>query len=376
MALTCGFYNSLINTADRKYDASQISSIFDGVIVDGVFSTVGSAFRPTVTGTDLNVTVGTGKAWFNHTWTLLDTAMVLAFDAADPILYRIDAICLEVDTNTGVRNNSIKIIKGATFSAGNYTYPVMINDGSKFQYPLSYVTRRPASATILQTDIQYLVGNIPVPFVTGLVQQMNTDAITANWTAQFNTWFNTIKGQILTDLGTSLATRITALETLTAPWVALISGFTTNVNALLTRMTSVETRATNLEGNRFKVAQVFTAVTGITGADVTLVTAPAVLGDGVKRFKITASFEQVVSGAADVYNLNIRYNGAIIRDTVVFCNSTTAGNGSTLVVTHVPTAGSATYSFTAFRFSGVATGQVRGAANSPIEIIVEQISGQ
>ena len=39
MAVTYGFYNALNH--DRLYDAIQMSSIFDGIIRDGIFSTIG-----------------------------------------------------------------------------------------------------------------------------------------------------------------------------------------------------------------------------------------------------------------------------------------------------------------------------------------------
>ena len=34
MSVTYGFYNSL--NGDRRYDANQMSAIFDGLIIDGV----------------------------------------------------------------------------------------------------------------------------------------------------------------------------------------------------------------------------------------------------------------------------------------------------------------------------------------------------
>ena len=39
MALTYGFYNSL--NGDRKYNAMDISRLFDGLIKDGVFMSIG-----------------------------------------------------------------------------------------------------------------------------------------------------------------------------------------------------------------------------------------------------------------------------------------------------------------------------------------------
>lgn len=42
MSVTYGFYNSL--NGDRKYNAEQVSSLFDGLIIDGVFASIGTAF--------------------------------------------------------------------------------------------------------------------------------------------------------------------------------------------------------------------------------------------------------------------------------------------------------------------------------------------
>ena len=62
MAVTSGFFNALNN--DRKYNAEQISAIFDGLIHDGVFDSIGEIFG-TVPGDGLQVLVKTGKAWFH-----------------------------------------------------------------------------------------------------------------------------------------------------------------------------------------------------------------------------------------------------------------------------------------------------------------------
>ena len=41
MSVTFGFYNS--KEGDRRYDAIQMSSIFDGIIQDGILQHVGTA---------------------------------------------------------------------------------------------------------------------------------------------------------------------------------------------------------------------------------------------------------------------------------------------------------------------------------------------
>lgn len=93
MSVTYGFYNSL--NGDRKYDSAQMSSIFDGLIVDGIFASIGTAFAVRAAG-GLTVNVGIGRAWFDHTWTLNDSILPLEAPEAEVLLDRIDAVVLEV----------------------------------------------------------------------------------------------------------------------------------------------------------------------------------------------------------------------------------------------------------------------------------------
>ena len=55
MALSYGFFNSL--DGDRKYDAKQMAQIFDGILNDGVFQSIGEYFA-TKPGTGLQVRTG------------------------------------------------------------------------------------------------------------------------------------------------------------------------------------------------------------------------------------------------------------------------------------------------------------------------------
>ena len=68
MSVTFGFYNS--KEGDRRYDAIQMSSIFDGIIQDGILQHVGTAMVVKESEAMI-INVGVGRAWFNHTWTQL-----------------------------------------------------------------------------------------------------------------------------------------------------------------------------------------------------------------------------------------------------------------------------------------------------------------
>ena len=73
MSVSSGFFNSL--NGDRKYNAAQMSAIFDGLIIDGVFASIGTAVAVKAAG-GLTVNVGIGKSWFDHTWTVNDLSLI------------------------------------------------------------------------------------------------------------------------------------------------------------------------------------------------------------------------------------------------------------------------------------------------------------
>lgn len=162
MTVTCGFFNSV--DGDRVYNSVQMSSIFDGVITDGIFAAYGDAMAVTA-GDGLVVVVGEGKAWFNHTWTLNDADLTLYLDTPDALLARIDTVILEVDSSDEVRANSIKILEGTPASEPVPT--ALTNTTTLHQYALAYVAVAAQETDISSGDITSLIGTEDCPYVTG-----------------------------------------------------------------------------------------------------------------------------------------------------------------------------------------------------------------
>lgn len=176
MSVSSGFFNSL--NGDRKYNAAQMSAIFDGLIIDGVFASIGTAFAVKAAG-GLAVNVGIGKAWFDHTWTVNDSILPMTAPEAEVLLDRIDAVVLEVNGMESVRENTIKFVKGNPSSAP--TRPTLTNEGNVHQYPLCYIYRKYGTAVINQADITPMVGTESTPFVTGILQTISLDELLGKW---------------------------------------------------------------------------------------------------------------------------------------------------------------------------------------------------
>jgi hypothetical protein len=185
MSVTSGFFNSI--DGDRRYNAEQMSSIFDGIINDGVFANIGTAFavKADVGNT---IIVGIGRAWFNSTWLLNDSILPLTADDSEILLDRIDAVVIEIDHSESVREGSIKIVKGTPSS--NPQRPTMIHTSDVNQYPLAYIYRKANSSSIIQADITNMVGTSSTPYITGILQVQNIDNIVAQWENQWTTFYN------------------------------------------------------------------------------------------------------------------------------------------------------------------------------------------
>lgn len=185
MTLTYGFYNSINN--DRKYNASQMSSLFDGIINDGVFMSIGDAFIVSA-ASDMNVTVGSGRAWFNHTWSNNDAEILLTVEQSELVLDRIDTVVIEINSTEEIRANIIKIIKGTPSSEPIPTELAATETIN--QHPLCYIYVASGVTEIVAANITNTVGTALCPFVTGILETMEIDALLAQWNGEFHDWFS------------------------------------------------------------------------------------------------------------------------------------------------------------------------------------------
>ena len=210
MAVTFGFYNS--QNGDRVYNAEQMSSIFSGIIQDGVFENFpasGQHFHVEwVSGQEgSKIIVGPGRAWLKDTWTDNDANLILTLDPATQN-DRIDAVIIEINkTNTedatagmydglngaseggnGVpgRFNKIMIVKGTP--SANPVKPTLRNGNGIYQYYLALVR---VSTDSTHHYISSMVGNASqdpnvTPYIIGAVQSVSNADVISQWTNALN----------------------------------------------------------------------------------------------------------------------------------------------------------------------------------------------
>lgn len=232
MAVRSGFFNSV--DFDRMYFMTEIAALFDGLITDGVYASIGTAMTPTV-GSIINyVNIGEGRAWFNSTYTLVDAEEPVDCETSDALLNRIDMIVIDIDKRDATRDNTVILLKGVP--ATSPVPPTLADELLHKQKALCSIYRAAGSTEIQQADITNLVGSTETPFVTGIVETLDLETFTAQWqaeldelvdtettniadwiaakTIEMNDWFNNMKDQLTEDAAIHLQNQIGILTNL------------------------------------------------------------------------------------------------------------------------------------------------------------------
>lgn len=200
MAWTSGFFNSM--NGDRLYNADQMSSIFEGLITDGVYESVGNklAVQP---NSGLTVQIATGRGWFGKRWVNNDSVYKLTLNSSDVTLNRYVAVVIKVDSTDSVRD-VVPYLKYGEF-ASKPVKPAMTRTETIKEYCLAYVYQKAGSTVIGAADISDTRADESLcGWVTGLITQLGTATLFAQYEAIFNdfmtketnefiNWFNNLQ---------------------------------------------------------------------------------------------------------------------------------------------------------------------------------------
>lgn len=239
MAWTHGFHNSM--NGDRVYNADQMSSIFEGLITDGVYEAVGNklAVEP---NSGMVIQIATGRGWFNKRWVSNDTPYLLTLENSDVLLNRYAAICVRSDNTDSVRA-TVPYVKYSDF-ATNPAKPTVTRTDTVKEYILAYVYIRARATAISAADIEDTRQNkILCGWVTGLIDQITPDTLYRQFTEQFNQWFNGLVDIIDSDVETTLVNAMARNATIAInvdKWepTGIGTGYTADI--ILTNMTSTK----------------------------------------------------------------------------------------------------------------------------------------
>lgn len=205
--LKSGFFNSV--DGDRKYSAEDLSSFFIKLISNGVFPNPSTCFK-VIAKSGLTVTVQAGFAFINAKYVQNTADYDLTLDAADTTNPRIDKIVLRF--NATDREITLNILKGTP--AAEPEVPALTRNATIYELGLANIAVSANATAIVTADISDRRGySSDCGYVTGLIQQIDTDDLFDQFEAAFYSWFNALQTNLTYN---ARVTRLTYNTTTTA----------------------------------------------------------------------------------------------------------------------------------------------------------------
>lgn len=214
-----GFFNAVNN--DRVYNAELLSGIFEGLITNGVYESVGNKLAVSPSG-GMGIQIDTGRGWFAKHWVNNTAPHQLTLEASDVVLNRYCAVCIRVDTTDAVRS-AVPYLKYSDF-ATTPVKPTMTRSERVNEYCLAYVYIPAGSSAVTAANIEDTRANNDLcGWVTGLIEQLSSTTLFSQWEAIFTDWFSNLADKLNENTETMLVAALPVSLTLTLPvdgWAA------------------------------------------------------------------------------------------------------------------------------------------------------------
>lgn len=179
MAWTSGFFNSV--NGDRVYNADQVSGLFEGLITDGVYESIGNKLAVQA-NSGMTIQIASGRGFFGGRWVNNDAEFLLTLEDADVLLKRYCAVCVRVDLSTSARTAQPYLKYGAL--ASEPIKPTMERTDTVKEYCLAYILVNGGVTEITNADIEDARFDTNVcGWVTGLIKQIDANTIYQQQTA-------------------------------------------------------------------------------------------------------------------------------------------------------------------------------------------------
>lgn len=193
-----GFYNSkkVNGVDDRVYNADEMTLPYHAIFSDGVKpnedGTLGTDLQvQAVNGLTIKVAPGEGLFGKKYFWN--KSIYNITLDTPGGAV-RYDCVIVRADNNDDVRATSI-YIKSLTYYPTNSD---LTRDGSVNEYCLGVVTVPAFASSVTQSNITDTRLNASLcGIITGVYNRVDGEAITAQWNAAFNEWFEDVKDKLV-----------------------------------------------------------------------------------------------------------------------------------------------------------------------------------
>lgn len=194
-------YNEFDETYDKEYAAEQFASYFALFIKNGVFGSPTNQLKVSASS-GMNIKISPGWAFINGYWYYNDEDLIL------PVAQNLSSTIRKDSVICRWSNSDRKITTAVNTGSTEITRTESYHDLKLAEISVASgaVSITDSSITDTRTD-ENVCG-----LVTGLLKTETTADLFAQFTATFNEWFESVKGQVTGDLAIKLQTEFTELN--------------------------------------------------------------------------------------------------------------------------------------------------------------------
>lgn len=217
--IECGFFSSI--NGDRLYSAEDMNRPYKRIISDGIFATqqgTPSTDLQILTANDgMNIIVKKGEGLIGGKWYENPSDIVITVPINNDIVPRIDSVIAQVNNLQNGRVGNIVYREGSPNS--NPKPPEINTNENIIEMRLANIYVSRTAREIGQEVITDLRGSFECPWITSLIQQVDTSVLYKQWqeaykkyydnqTEEFNVWFDSIKNLLDANIATKLVNKI------------------------------------------------------------------------------------------------------------------------------------------------------------------------
>lgn len=187
--VNAGFFDSV--NQDRLYTAEQMNRPYKRIVANGVFATPqgtpSTDLQVTGAGT-MTITVAAGEGMFANKWFENPSALPITVPGNNNTTPRVDSVIVQVDTRTSGRVGNIVYRTGTPSS--NPSAPSINQITGVVEYRVANVYVAPSANAINNDAITDLRGSSSCPWVTSLIQQVDTSTLYNQWQAAYQAYYD------------------------------------------------------------------------------------------------------------------------------------------------------------------------------------------
>lgn len=260
MALTSAFFDAKLveGEYDRVYSAERFAEYFASFIANGVFPNPATNLQvvANVPG-NMAILVKSGLGWINGYYCNNDGDYPLTLSPANGTLPRVDAVVLRWSRSN--RSMSLEVKTGVATSSPSA--PPLERSADNYELMLASISVVAGATSISQASITDKRPDSTVcGWVKGVVDQIDTTDLFAQYDDAFQTWFSDLRLQLNENVVTNLQNQITALE---------------KNKADVSAVTNLQSQITTLEKNKVNASDKASTAQAQAGNDDTKWMTPA-----------------------------------------------------------------------------------------------------